>query len=123
MENRTVKFRYSGPPSDKGKRAQLEKLKREPEHPIAFFNRDRQRKIDGLSKELNMPTDVAPSPGMADAALPYSAHPTATPDTPPRCRHPLYGAMKGYIRLAAGTDLTEPADPEWGERVWGDDSK
>jgi hypothetical protein len=26
--------------------------------------------------------------------------------------HPLYGYMKGLIRIMPGTDLTEPADPE-----------
>lgn len=30
-------------------------------------------------------------------------------------RHPLFGAMKGLIRVMPGTDLTEPADPEWGK--------
>jgi hypothetical protein len=39
------------------------------------------------------------------------------------CRHPLYGALKGYITFLPGVDLTEPADPEWGERAWGDDPK
>jgi len=39
------------------------------------------------------------------------------------CRHPLYGALKGYITFVPGVDLTEPADPEWGERAWGDDTK
>ena len=39
------------------------------------------------------------------------------------CRHPLYGAMKGYITFVPGVDLTEPADPEWGELAWGDDTK
>jgi hypothetical protein len=34
-------------------------------------------------------------------------------------RHPLIGALKGWIRIAPGTDLTQPADPEWGERAWG----
>jgi len=29
-------------------------------------------------------------------------------------RHPLFGALKGLVRIPAGTDLTEPADPEWG---------
>ena len=29
--------------------------------------------------------------------------------------HPLFGAHKGAIRIAVGTDLTAPADPEWGE--------
>ena len=32
-------------------------------------------------------------------------------------RHPLYGALKGLVRIAPGTDLTEPADPEWGANV------
>ncbi len=30
-------------------------------------------------------------------------------------RHPLFGALKGFIRLVPGTDLTKPADPEWGD--------
>jgi hypothetical protein len=30
-------------------------------------------------------------------------------------RHPLFGAMKGLMRIAPGTDLTQPADPEWGK--------
>jgi hypothetical protein len=30
-------------------------------------------------------------------------------------RHPLFGAMKGLIQVMPGTDLTEPADPEWGK--------
>jgi hypothetical protein len=29
--------------------------------------------------------------------------------------HPLFGAMKGTIRVVAGTDLTAPADPDWGK--------
>jgi hypothetical protein len=28
-------------------------------------------------------------------------------------RHPMFGAMKGLVRIAPGTDLTDPADPEW----------
>ncbi len=35
-------------------------------------------------------------------------------------RHPLFGAMKGLITIAPGTDLTAPADPEWGEVAYGD---
>lgn len=31
--------------------------------------------------------------------------------------HPAYGAMKGLIRIMPGTDLTEPADPEWADRL------
>jgi hypothetical protein len=37
-------------------------------------------------------------------------------------RHPLFGAMRGLVRIAPGTDLTKPADPDWGERSWGDKS-
>src|ERR1700722_7679321 len=29
-------------------------------------------------------------------------------------RHPMFGALKGLVRIAPGTDLTEPADPDWG---------
>ncbi len=32
-------------------------------------------------------------------------------------RHPMFGAMKGLVQIMPGTDLTEPADPSWGE-VW-----
>ena len=28
-------------------------------------------------------------------------------------RHPLFGCLKGTVRIAPGVDLTEPADPEW----------
>jgi hypothetical protein len=28
--------------------------------------------------------------------------------------HPMFGAMKGLVRIAPWTDLTDPADPDWG---------
>jgi hypothetical protein len=31
--------------------------------------------------------------------------------------HPAYGAMQGLIRIMPGTDLTQPADPEWADRL------
>ncbi len=31
--------------------------------------------------------------------------------------HPLYGAMQGLVRIMPGTDLTQPADPEWAARL------
>jgi hypothetical protein len=31
--------------------------------------------------------------------------------------HPAYGAMKGLIRIMPGTDLTQPAAPEWADRL------
>ena len=61
--------------------------------------------------------------GFGDVARSYKAGEPKSSDPPPRCRHPLYGALKGYIRIMPGVDLTEPADPEWGNRVWGDDTK
>jgi len=35
-------------------------------------------------------------------------------------RHPLIGWMKGPLTIAEGVDLTQPADPEWGEAADGD---
>jgi hypothetical protein len=31
--------------------------------------------------------------------------------------HPLYGRGKGLMRVMPGTDLTQPADPEWADRL------
>jgi hypothetical protein len=33
-----------------------------------------------------------------------------------RKRHPLFGALAGLGKTAPGVDLTEPADPSWGEQ-------
>ena len=44
--------------------------------------------------------------------------PVPTPETNqgvPKRRHPLFGALKGYIQVTPGTDLTKPADPAWGD--------
>lgn len=30
-------------------------------------------------------------------------------------RHPLFGALKGLLRIPPGVDLTEPADRDWGK--------
>jgi hypothetical protein len=30
--------------------------------------------------------------------------------------HPLFGALAGLAKTAAGVDLTKPADPAWGEQ-------
>jgi hypothetical protein len=32
-------------------------------------------------------------------------------------RHPLFGWMKGTVSVPAGVDLTEPADPDWAQRI------
>jgi hypothetical protein len=31
--------------------------------------------------------------------------------------HPAYGALKGLMVIMPGTDLTQPADPEWADRL------
>ncbi len=33
--------------------------------------------------------------------------------TPQPRRHPMFGAMKGLLTVAPGTDLTQPAAPDW----------
>src|ERR1700677_417308 len=50
---------------------------------------------------------------------PASPLPAAAPEKdrrPAMRRHPLFGALKGLLRVMPGTDLTEPADPAWGDK-------
>ncbi len=50
---------------------------------------------------------------------PTSPAPAAPPEggrRAPSRRHPLFGALKGLLRVMPGTDLTKPADPTWGEK-------
>jgi len=55
--------------------------------------------------------------------------PTANEKTPPPSNaasgaetaatkpiHPLFGLLKGLLRVMPGTDLTKPADPDWGRQ-------
>ena len=44
-------------------------------------------------------------------------------EAPKKGRHPLIGFLKGMITVQPGVDLTEPADPDWGDIAWGDKSK
>ncbi len=43
-------------------------------------------------------------------------------DTGEKSKHPLIGWMKGTVTIAPGVDLTEPADPKWGEVAYGNAS-
>jgi hypothetical protein len=43
-------------------------------------------------------------------------HSTSSPTMKPG-RHPLFGWMKGTVRIAPGLDLTQPADPDWARRI------
>jgi hypothetical protein len=39
----------------------------------------------------------------------------AAPENGANKRHPLLGALKGLVQITPGTDLTKPADPNWGD--------
>jgi hypothetical protein len=52
--------------------------------------------------------------GGVSGAKPGASTPPASEREPKR--HPLFGALKGLLRIAPGTDLTKPADPTWGDR-------
>jgi hypothetical protein len=116
MERGVLTFRYYGGFSQEDRARHKEKAK-------ANFVGLRQQLMENRQRGIlapQSPNHLLPV-GMADAGRRYSASDSEPPGSPPTCRHPLYGALKGYIRLVAGTDLTEPVDPEWGERIWGHD--
>ena len=77
----------------------------------------RTERVDMAGRKLVF-RRVTPSPqpsGFSDAAdigtpLAGSAGPTSS-------RHPLFGLLQGLMRIPPGTDLTQPADPEWGKDV------
>jgi hypothetical protein len=50
---------------------------------------------------------------------PASKTADASPEVRGPRRHPLFGWLKGTITIAPGTDLTAPADPDWGDIAWG----
>jgi hypothetical protein len=52
----------------------------------------------------------------AASTEPSPAAPADREERGPACRHPLFGALKGLLRIMPGTDLTKPADPDWGEK-------
>jgi hypothetical protein len=54
------------------------------------------------------------------SAAPNSENSALAGNAAASTRHPLIGWMKGTVRIAPGVDLTEPADPEWGDQAWGD---
>jgi len=41
----------------------------------------------------------------------------AAPSAGEKPVHPAYGFMQGLVRVMPGTDLTQPADPEWADRL------
>ena|ERR1041385_885795 len=55
----------------------------------------------------------------AGPAARSAAAPSSDPDRSSK-QHPLLGWMKGTVTIVPGTDLTQPAMPEWGEVAYGD---
>jgi hypothetical protein len=50
---------------------------------------------------------------------PAADHEVTLSDRGPQ-QHPLFGCLKGTVRVGQGVDLTEPADPEWGAHSYED---
>jgi hypothetical protein len=59
--------------------------------------------VDRAGQKLVFRRVVNPTPNKVSASS--SSNPV----------HPLYGALKGMVRIMPGTDLTAPADPDWGK--------
>lgn len=49
-----------------------------------------------------------------DEEPPRSPPQVSAKDADLKNHHPLFGMLKGLMRIAPGTDLTQPADPRWG---------
>jgi len=64
--------------------------------------------------EVSMGKDD-PSKASERASLPPSAASEVDHRALAR-RHPLFGALKGLMRVKPGTDLTKPADRDWGRK-------
>ena len=55
----------------------------------------------------------------ASASAAVTGKNVAPPNRDDKSKHPLIGWMKGTVTIAPGVDLTEPADPKWGEVAYG----
>jgi len=91
MAAHAVVFEYKGPLSPEDKARQEAR------------GVEDQRKFRQALADLR---ERRPASGMSDASQPFSKNQI----------HPAFGSMKGLIRLVAGTDLTKPADPDWGKK-------
>src|SRR5437762_11425939 len=52
-------------------------------------------------------------PGMAEPQRGFQHNPAADPSA----RHPMIGALKGWLVIEPGYDLTQPAMPEWADLI------
>lgn len=53
------------------------------------------------------------------ASTPATGGDVPNSDREVNAKHPLIGWMKGTVTIAPGVDLTEPADPKWGNVAYG----
>ena len=86
--------------------------------PVEDILRHAGVKARGSKKHCSKLSGKKAKPTEATASTERGAHQESV-----ECHHPAFGALKGMIHFVPGVDLTEPADPEWGERAWGEDEK
>jgi len=77
----------------------------------------RSEQVDVGGRRLVFSRAVPPSEapyGFSEpqAEFTYETKPAGPQFRTPR-RHPAFGALKGMLRIESGTDLAEPAFPEW----------
>jgi hypothetical protein len=67
-------------------------------------------------------TFVRDRPGEGAMELKEAQKPYIPPEseTTTKARHPVIGCLKGTVTFLPGVDLTEPADPDWGRRAYGE---
>jgi hypothetical protein len=114
MKSGDVTFRYRGGFSQKGLTRQAEARARQKEESRAatahFLQSLKQPRIAETASGQEAPQEGL-FKRLSRQAPPSATHnPQDGKSHEPR-RHPAYGALKGHIRLVAGTDLTKPANP------------
>jgi hypothetical protein len=133
LKEQSLTFRYRGNFSEEARNrirardisqaeGELEQAEAQLEAAPTGFECVRAAIVEGRANVQKKRANMLLPPGLAEDFKPYRP-PNEPAGAQQRCRHPIYGALKGHIRLVAGTDLTEPADPDWGNRAWPDDSK
>lgn len=80
-------------------------------------------RLEDSSRRMPSSSKLLSGQGLSEAPRAYATDGKKKGKSSGACRHPLYGALKGHLRLVAGTDLTKPADPKWGDSLWGKDDK
>ncbi len=73
--------------------------------------------VDMLGRKLVFRRRVGRAPPVEKPSVPLRPDHGWPPRSGPH--HPAFGALRGLMQIMPGTDLTAPADPEWGERAFG----